>query len=278
MKQQPLHSRQPAGVFRALVAGTAVVAITVSVLSYYSSSFKIFNGLLALGVWSAIALLIWTTAHNHRHERFGSANYVTLMRAVLATLLASLIPIADAVSSPGWLWLIAITATLTLCMDGLDGYLARKFHLCSDFGARFDMETDAFIGLVITLFIWQSGKVGFWIIGLGTLRYLFVFASIFLASLRAELFPSMRRKAVCVIQVGALCLMLCPWLSSAQASIVGILGLACLMFSFFVDVHWLLQQHHASQKLPTMHNPDQSRTLKNTNTRPGKHPSRDVSA
>jgi len=168
---------------------------------------------------------------------------LTLIRAVFATILAGFVPIAADITSLGILWAIAIAATVTLCMDGLDGYLARKKGLSSEFGARFDMETDALLALIITLFLWQSDKLGVWVLGLGLMRYAFLTTAIWLAPLRRDLYPSLRRKTICVVQVGALCLMLLPLLSSFQAAVVGLLALISLTYSFAVDIAWLLRQH-----------------------------------
>jgi len=135
---------------------------------------------------------------------------VTTARLVSTAVLVAFVPVAADISVEARWW-IAILATLTLCLDGLDGYIARKSRLCSAFGARFDMEIDAFLALVITLFIWQADIAGIWVLGLGVLRYLFLAAALKIKALNNPLYPSMRRKTVCVVQVGALCLMVAPW-------------------------------------------------------------------
>ncbi len=65
---------------------------------------------------------------------------------------------------------------LALCLDGLDGYLARKFDQSSDFGAYLDMETDAFFVAFLATFWYIDGRVGAWILFIGFLRYLYVVA------------------------------------------------------------------------------------------------------
>ena len=105
------------------------------------------------------------------------------------------------------------------------------------------METDAFLALIIALFLWQAKHVGIWILGLGLMRYLFIGASYWLPFLRAELYPSLRRKIVCVIQVGVLCLMLYPFVSTSVATLLGMVALFCLSYSFATDVLWLLRRN-----------------------------------
>jgi len=202
-------------------------------------------GVLAL--WMVIVFGVWHSRTHHPHKHFGSANVVTTFRAATTVIIAAFIPSAEQLSPGIGMWAIAIAATVTLSMDGLDGYLARKTGLSSDFGARFDMETDALLGLVITLLLWQSTKVGVWVLGLGLMRYAFMLAAIGLPALRAELYPSMRRKVVCVVQVGSLCLMLCPWLSSTHATLLGLLALAGLTYSFATDIHWLFSMDRKQQ-------------------------------
>ena len=46
---------------------------------------------------------------------------------------------------------ILALAGLVLLLDGVDGWLARRGGWCSRFGARFDMETDALLVLLILL-------------------------------------------------------------------------------------------------------------------------------
>ncbi len=243
----PLPSQAPRGALNCLAIASAVLIAALTTLYLQHPSFSLAGVVGSSIVWLVIAAIIWRSLAHHPHSQFGQANMVTTARAVSTALLAGFIPVAEQISSPIWLWVIAITATITLCMDGLDGYLARKTGLSSAFGARFDMETDALLALVITLFLWQSQKLGIWVLGLGVMRYAFLATAHWCAPLRAPLYPSSRRKTVCVIQVGALCLMLCPWLSADQAVVVGTLALLSLSFSFAVDVWWLLRQSSVNE-------------------------------
>ena len=40
-------------------------------------------------------------------------------------------------------------------MDGLDGFIARKYNLVSKFGEFIDQESDNFLMLVISIFIFK---------------------------------------------------------------------------------------------------------------------------
>ena len=48
----------------------------------------------------------------------------------------------------------AALATVSLSLDGVDGWLARRQGLCSDFGGSFDMEVDSVFALLLVL-LWR---------------------------------------------------------------------------------------------------------------------------
>lgn len=192
-------------------------------------------------VWGTICALLWRGLPYHPHARFGPANVVTLYRSAGVALLAGCIPVASLLTESGF-WFLSLAAVCLLALDGFDGYLARRSGLASDFGARFDMEIDALLTLVMSLLLWQSGEAGLWILSLGLIRYAFVAASTIIPALGKALFPSFRRKLICVIQLGTLCAMLSPLLEPPLSSTAGALACLLLMMSFARDVHWLLSK------------------------------------
>ena len=120
---------------------------------------------------------------------------------------------------------LATTVSLfALLLDGVDGWWARRHGLSSAFGARFDMETDALLILVLALLAWHLGKAGAWVILSGALRYLFVAAGWLLPFLDRPLPPSDRRRVICVIQIAVLvaCFapILAPVLTTPLAAVV----------------------------------------------------------
>lgn len=178
-------------------------------------------------------------ARAHPFDRPGPANQVTLGRGVLAALLAGLL--GEPTGTAAALVMIGL-GLVALILDGVDGRLARESGMGSDFGARFDMETDAFVILVFSLLAWQLGKAGAWVILSGLLRYLFVAAGWLLAWMRAPLPPSRRRQAVCVIQVATMLAVVAPFIPSPWSDLLAGGTLAVLAWSFAVDVAWLAQR------------------------------------
>ncbi|QNI03656.1 CDP-alcohol phosphatidyltransferase family protein [Halomonas sp. SH5A2] len=171
----------------------------------------------------------------------GWANRVTLARAVLVALAAGALA-NQAFMTAVWSWLAI--AVLALVLDGVDGWVARRTQSASSFGARFDMELDALLIMLLCVGLWLE-SLGGWVLLIGGMRYLFVAAGWRFAWLTKPLFASMRRKTVCVWQVVALLLALTPLTSSLAAEILALSALLSLIYSFGVDAWWLYRQAHA---------------------------------
>lgn len=185
------------------------------------------------------------------HDRLGPANRVTLGRLGLTALLGAMI----GESTPALAWPALGIAALALALDGIDGWLARRGGWASAFGARFDMETDALLILVMAALAWQLDKAGAWVMLSGAMRYLFVAAGLVLPWLRGALPPSRRRKTVCVLQVLSLWLALAPFVPPPWSGGLAAAGLALLCYSFLVDIVWLSSQagHSKTEPLPDEH-------------------------
>jgi len=188
------------------------------------------------------AIFLWLAVRRLRALRFGAANSVTLARAALAVLLAALV---GAAPSAALGWVVVGLGTAGVALDGVDGALARRRDEAGTFGARFDMETDALLILVLAALVWQQGKAGAWILAAGLLRYLFVAASWVFPWMGAALPPSRRRQAVCVVQIVSLLVALAPVVTGTWSTALALAGLAVLVWSFAVDVRWLARQARA---------------------------------
>jgi phosphatidylglycerophosphate synthase len=169
---------------------------------------------------------------------FGLANQVTLLRAGLVCLIAGALA-GGAPALLGWSLVALIAAALSL--DAVDGWLARRFGAASGFGARFDLEIDALLILILAVLVWQSGRIGAWVLAIGLLRYAFVLAGWLIPSLRRSLPPSRRRQAVCVQQGVTLLLCLLPPVGPTLASVSAGVALLALLVSFAVDIIYLVR-------------------------------------
>jgi len=178
--------------------------------------------------------------HHHPFPRFGPANIVTTVRALLVAAVAGLIgePHSAAVAWVG-VWL-GLAATL---LDGADGWLARRTGMMSRFGARFDMEVDALLIQVLAILVWRHGKAGAWVLLSGLLRYLFVAAGWGLEWMRRPLSPTIRGKVTCVVQIGGLLIALSPMVAPPLSDLVAAAALIALAGSFAIDVNRLWRQY-----------------------------------
>ncbi len=135
-------------------------------------------------------------------------------------------------------WMLVAIGAVALAADGLDGWLARRRGLVSDFGARFDMETDALLVLALALLVHASGQAGAFVLLSGALRYGYVAAGKWLPALRATLPASLRRKLVCIVQTALLLAALAPPVPPEAGQVLAGAGLMLLIYSFAADVRW----------------------------------------
>jgi phosphatidylglycerophosphate synthase len=219
-----------------LVAGALGLVAVIALASTARASLDLSTiyPLKAAAVFGAIVATVFTfvPAH-HPHSHFGSANTVTLTRAMLVALLAALFgePAGRATA-----WVAASLAGLVPVLDGVDGWLARRTRLQSAFGARFDMETDALHVLVMSGLAWQFGKAGIWVWLGGLMRYAFVAAGWLLPWMGRPLRPTRRGRVITILHMTALSVGLAPFLPVPLSMTAIAVTLAALSWSFAVDI------------------------------------------
>lgn len=181
-----------------------------------------------------------------RRHRLGWANRITLGRAVIASALAGALAYPALFIEQAFA-VIGLTL-LALAMDGIDGWLARRLDEASDFGAHFDMETDAVLILVLCAGLWLSDLAPAWVLLIGLMRPAFVVAGRLLPWLTRPLPPRIRRKAVCAFEIAALPCALLPFLDAGLRT--GLLAMAALalLLSFLSDIVWLYR--HRNDTVP----------------------------
>jgi phosphatidylglycerophosphate synthase len=185
-----------------------------------------------------MGLSIGFLQQHHPFARFGAANQITTLRAILVALVASLVgePPLPALAAAAAAASVAVTL-----LDGVDGWLARRHDIASPFGARFDMEIDALLILALSVLAWRHDKAGAWVIASGVLRYAFVAAGALAPWLRGALPPSRRRQTICVIQIAALTLVMLPSVQPPISTLLAASALGALTGSFLIDTVWLWQ-------------------------------------
>ncbi|MFC0003555.1 CDP-alcohol phosphatidyltransferase family protein [Micromonospora siamensis] len=172
------------------------------------------------------------------------ADRVTLTRAVLVGGVTALV--ADSVTSPTPVAVLAALTAVALALDWLDGQVARRTGTTSAFGARFDMEVDAFLILVLSAYV--APAVGGWALAVGAMRYAFVAASRPLPWLHGTLPPRWWRKVVAAVQGVALAVVAAGLLPAALSVALVAVALALLVESFGRDVWWLWRHRPAAAR------------------------------
>jgi phosphatidylglycerophosphate synthase len=141
-------------------------------------------------------------------------------------------------------WMLVALAGCALLLDGSDGWAARRQGLASAFGARFDMEIDAFAIAVLAVTAVQADTAPCWVLAIGAMRYLYLGAGRVFPVLRrpppAYAFADRRRKAIAVVQSLALLFSLAPATPSNWAAAACALALGLLAYSFAADIVMLL--------------------------------------
>ena len=194
------------------------------------------GGIAALVGWALYATAVDRAADRAGLRHFGWANRVTLLRGLLVALM---IPCLLAPERHPWLPLLL--GGLALALDGVDGPIARRTGTASQFGARFDLETDALTVLMLSALVAAEGRVGAWVLLSGALRYLYVAAGSVWPRLARPVPPSFARKLVCVLQIAGLLAALTPTVPPPWPTAVAAVSLALLIWSFGRDVMGLMR-------------------------------------
>src|SRR5215475_4174354 len=98
------------------------------------------------------------TASDFPHEVFMSPNLITLFRVALAFVSIALFRAGSYASLAALILLI-----ITLALDAVDGFVARRKLRAIDAGAAFDIAADRIVESVFWIYFASAGLVTFWI-------------------------------------------------------------------------------------------------------------------
>jgi phosphatidylglycerophosphate synthase len=173
--------------------------------------------------------------HRAGGRELSPADRVTLARAILVGGVAALTVGSWGHEAP--VEILVTLAAVALALDAVDGYVARRTNTVTKLGARFDMEVDAFLILVLSVHIAHS--YGGWVLAIGLMRYAFGAASWALPWMRGSLPPRFWRKVVAATQGITLAVVAAGVLPAPLSFAALALSLALLVESFGRDVAWL---------------------------------------
>jgi phosphatidylglycerophosphate synthase len=187
----------------------------------------------AIAMWAILS----SALRRYGTRSLGPADLVTLARAVLVGGVTALV--MDGTAAGSRVLVLVTLAAVALALDAVDGKVARRTGTSSPLGARFDMEVDAFLILVLSVYV--SLTLGAWVLAIGAMRYAFVAAAWVLPWLRPALPGSFARKTVAAVQGIVLVAAGAGVLPVTIAGSVVGLALMSLVWSFGRDVGWLWQ-------------------------------------
>jgi phosphatidylglycerophosphate synthase len=188
----------------------------------------------------------------YRVDRLGPADWVTLARATLAAGVAALV--ACSFDQPAPVTLLVSLAALALVLDAVDGWVARRTRTAAALGAHFDAEVDAFLILVLSVYVARSS--GVWVLAIGAARYVFLAAGWPLAWMREPLPARYWRKVVAATQGVVLAVAAAGVLPPALTLVALVAALVLLAESFGRDVWWLWSRQHATHpSMPAVADP-----------------------
>jgi phosphatidylglycerophosphate synthase len=169
-----------------------------------------------------------------RADRLTPADCVTLTRATLAAVVAALV--ADSFVQPVSVTTLVSLAAVALVLDAVDGWVARRTAI-GNLGANFDAEVDAFLILVLSVYV--ARLAGAWVLLIGAARYAFLAAGWAFPWMREPLPPRYWRKFVAATEGIVLTVATANVLPLivTRAALVG--ALVLLAESFGRDVLWL---------------------------------------
>lgn len=217
-----------------LSIGVLALVFVLSVLEA-GSELGLEGWAVGLGCGAALSVATVRCAATARVESLGPADVVTLFRVTLSCGVAALV--ADSVVDVPAVPTVVVLAAVALTLDAVDGRVARRTGTASAFGARLDGEADAFLMLVLSVYVARS--TGTWVIAMGAARYAFAMAGWMLPWMRAQLPPRYWRKVVTA--TAGISLVYAASDLGPDALTYGTLGVAFLLLaeSFGRDVWWL---------------------------------------
>lgn len=157
----------------------------------------------------------------------GYANWVTIFRlSIIITAFGFYQSLGEIT-----LFLFFLTA---ICLDGVDGYLARKFDHSSNVGGNLDMEVDSFLVLVLSWIHVNGENLDWWVLIPGGARYGYELFFFWTQKNKRELMP---KKARATIAVFFFISLLLPFLTKNPFIIMATyISGALIIFSFLVSL------------------------------------------
>ena len=218
----------------AAILGMPATAALLGVVSA-TAGLGVAGWIAGLATGAGATALIATARSRSDQPAMHPADWVTLTRAVLTAGIAGLV--TDSFGRPVSVTALVTLAAVALVLDGVDGQVARRTGTATPLGARLDGEVDAFLILLLSIFV--SRDYGRWVLVIGAARYALLLAGWLIPWLAAPLPPRYWRKVVAAVQGIVLTVAASGLLDRLAGMIAVAAALLLLAESFGRDVIWL---------------------------------------
>jgi len=178
----------------ATILGLLATAALLGVVSA-TAGLGVAGWIVGLASGSAATALLVTARMRSDQPAIFPADWVTLTRALLIAGVAGLV--ADSFGRPISTTALVTLSTVALVLDAVDGQVARRTGTATPLGARIDMETDAFLILLLSIAVSQD--YGSWVLAIGAARYALLLAGWLIPWLAAPLPPRYWGKVVAAV-------------------------------------------------------------------------------
>ncbi len=176
------------------------------------------------------------------------ADWVTLTRTLLIAGVAGLV--ADSFSGPVSVTTLVTLSTVALVLDAVDGQVARRTGTATALGARIDGEVDAFLILLLSIYVAQD--YGSWVLVIGAARYALLLAGWLIPWLAAPLPPRYWGKVVAAV-AGIVLTAAASGLPGRRAGMIAVAAaLVLLAESFGRNVIWLYRTGAGPRTRPAL--------------------------
>jgi phosphatidylglycerophosphate synthase len=218
----------------AAILGPLATAAVLGVVSA-TAGLGVAGWVAGLASGAGATALITTARSRSDQPTMHPADWVTLTRALLAAGVAGLV--ADSFGRPVSVTALVTLAAVALALDAVDGQVARRTGTATPLGARLDGEVDAFLILLLSIFV--SRDYGSWVLVIGAARYALLLAGWLMPWLAAPLPPRYWRKVVAAVEGIVLTVAASGVLDRLAGMIAVAVALLLLAESFGRDVVWL---------------------------------------
>jgi len=193
------------------------------------------GGLAGLAYGVAVVGLLSRALRRSGAAALGPADVVTLGRSVLVGGIAALV--AHSFVGPVPVAALTALAAVALVLDAVDGRVARHTRTVSAVGARFDMEVDSVLVLLLSVYVARS--LGVWVLAIGSVRYGHWVACRVLPWLRGPVPPRYWCKVVAAVQ-GTVLVAAAAGVLPRPVVVLALVAVAALLAESFGREAWWL--------------------------------------